>query len=345
MKSIFADGKGGISIEDVPMPELFENSVLCKVTHSVISAGTEKGIIKNCIGLTRKEILKKNIRLGYSGAGIVVDVKGSNINLKKGDRVAFYGSPYVSHSEYVVVPKNLIYPFNKKLKPEHAAFVGIGAISLHGFRLGKVGLGDICWIAGAGMIGNLCAQFACLAGCRVLLSDFEKARLKIFEKCMSDKRDWQCVLPEDCQELIENISEQKGADAVFLSMNTTSSEPMAQAVESVRRGGRIVVLGVLDIRVPRDDFFYKEAEITISRAGGPGRYDTDYEKLGFDYPYQYVRWTEGRNLFETLRLLENRKLNVEPLISRIIPIDRARDAYKDIIEGKPDLGYVIEWRE
>jgi threonine dehydrogenase-like Zn-dependent dehydrogenase len=126
-------------------------------------------------------------------------------------------------------------------------------------------------------------------------------------------------------------------------MGVQSAEPMHQALETIRRGGRIVILGVLDIQVPREPFFYKEAEIAISRAAGPGRYDPHYERDGTDYPLQYCRWTEGRNLAEALRLIASGRLRVDPLISARYPIARFGEPYRRILEGEPGLGYLLDW--
>jgi len=343
MKTIMPDGKEGVWLVDIPIPEIFENSVLCKVTHSLISPGTERGIIKTCVGKSKDEIVRQGNRLGYCGAGVVEEVKGKDIHFKKGERVAFYGAPYVSHSEYVVVPENLILPIPENVESECASFIGLGAISLHGFRLGKISIGDICLVAGAGIIGNLCAQIALLSGCKVIVSDFNSERLEAFENCFQNKDDYICINPEMTIETILKMSENQGADAVFLCMSTDSSQPIEQAIKIVRAGGRIVVVGVLDIHIPREEFFLKEAEITISRAAGPGRYDVHYEKEGIDYPPQYVRWTEGRNLKEVLHLITNGRLNVQPLISRIFAIDNVDEAYSCILKGTSDLGIIIKW--
>ncbi len=283
MKAIFTNGKGGIAIEDIPEPKPINNSVLCKMTHSLISAGTEKMIITNTIGKTRDEILSNNIRLGYCGAGIVEDVYGGDTGLKKGDRVGYYGAPYTSHSEYVVIPKNLVVKIPDNVSSEEAAFIGLGAISLHGFKMGKCGLGEISLVSGAGIIGNICAQLSLISGCRLIFSDYNQDRIEILKKCIdTDKNEFIFVLPDKILEELDKFSESRGADSVFLCMATKSSEPMEQSVKAVRRGGRIIIVGVLDIHLPREDFFEKEAEITISRAGGPGRYDSNYERESID---------------------------------------------------------------
>jgi len=337
MKKVVPDGKGGVSIVDAPLPKLFENSALCRMTHSLISSGTEGKQIRESIGHVPDDPAQRPA-LGYCGAGIVEEVQGTGIGIEKGDRAAYYGGPWVSHSEYVVVPGNLVLQVPEGMDMECAAFIGLGAIALHGFRMGRTGLGEICVVAGAGLLGNLCAQLAFLAGCRVIVSDPMPGRLDYLSK-----RDLVCVPPEGLEAAVREASESRGADAVLLCVSTASAEPMAQALRIIRPGGRIVVVGVLDLHLPREDFFQKEAEITISRAAGPGRYDMSYEKSGVDYPYQYIRWTEGRNLKEAMRLIASGRLEVKSLISNTFPLDRAADAYQRILSGAPDLAHIICW--
>ena len=49
------------------------------------------------------------------------------------------------------------------------------------------------------------------------------------------------------------------------------------------------------LNISRNEFYYKELELVVSKSYGPGRYDKQYEVLGNDYPIEYVRWTENRN--------------------------------------------------
>ena len=56
--------------------------------------------------------------------------------------------------------------------------------------------------------------------------------------------------------------------------------------------------------LPREIAYQKELELTIARSYGPGRYDPAFEEKGFDYPIEYVRWTETRNLEAFLQLVK-----------------------------------------
>ncbi|PKN86633.1 MAG: alcohol dehydrogenase, partial [Chloroflexi bacterium HGW-Chloroflexi-7] len=70
-----------------------------------------------------------------------------------------------------------------------------------------------------------------------------------------------------------------------------------------------------------------------SRSYGPGRYDPVYEEGGQDYPFGYVRWTEGRNMQAFVDLLAQNKINLKPLIIHRYPIEDAPQAY-ELITGK-----------
>ena len=63
--------------------------------------------------------------------------------------------------------------------------------------------------------------------------------------------------------------------------------------------------------VPRQPFFSRELKLIISMSYGPGRYDPDYEERGVDDPLPSVRWTEKRNIESFLRLVGDKRINVE----------------------------------
>lgn len=64
-----------------------------------------------------------------------------------------------------------------------------------------------------------------------------------------------------------------------------------------------VFVGVTGLELSRADFYEKELTFQVSCSYGPGRYETDYENKGFDYPVGFVRWTEQRNFEAFLDML------------------------------------------
>ncbi len=346
MKIIIPNGNKGIIIDEQEQPEPFPNSIMCKMRYTLISQGTEKLIIERNEGKTLDEIRKEKIRLGYCGVGIAEHVYGEHKNFKVGQRVAVYGGPYVQHAEYNVVPFSLAYPLPDTISDTEAAFMGLGAIALHGYRCGDPQMGDLCYVGGLGIIGNLCAQLAIAGSCRVVCADHSEYRCKKLEECLTERQSCTITVPEKVEQIINEMSDGNGADISYLCMAAKSPEPMKQATLITRLRGRIVLLGVIDINFTGKeyvDFLQKEQFITTSKAAGPGRYDPFFEREGIDYPYQYIRWTETRNLVEFMRLMQIGKINVAPLISRIIPLSDASEAYESILAEKEVLGFLITW--
>jgi predicted dehydrogenase len=91
------------------------------------------------------------------------------------------------------------------------------------------------------------------------------------------------------------------------------------------------------ININRGDIYQKEIDFFISTSYGPGRYDQDYEEHGMDYPVAYVRWTENRNMSEYLRLLAEKRVQVDALIEATYPLAEAGEAYTRLraAEQKP----------
>lgn len=123
---------------------------------------------------------------------------------------------------------------------------------------------------------------------------------------------------------------------MIITAATSSNQPLVQAGEISRKRGRIVLVGVVGMEVPRDIFYEKEVEFIISNSYGPGRKDPSYEERGHDYPIGYVRWTEKRNMEAFLDLLSDNKINIEKMISHEFGIDQAGEAYEIITGNKKD---------
>ena len=103
---------------------------------------------------------------------------------------------------------------------------------------------------------------------------------------------------EDPLQVAESYSRGRGADAVLITASTESNEPVSQAAKMLRKRGRIVLVGVVGLHLSRADLYEKEITFQVSCSYGPGRYDSEYEDQGKDYPFGFVRWTNN----EILRL-------------------------------------------
>jgi predicted dehydrogenase len=132
-----------------------------------------------------------------------------------------------------------------------------------------------------------------------------------------------------------------GVDAVLITAETPSSEPVNLAAQVARDRAIVVAVGTVGMELERQRYYEKELDFRISRSYGPGRYDAAFEQKGRDYPIGHVRWTETRNMEGFLRFLADGKLNLKPLITHRFPIEQANAAYQVISGNSRDRSLAV----
>ena len=356
-------------VEDVPVPTPRAGMALVKVAASLVSAGTERMVIefaeKSLVGKARsrpdlvKQVLDKAKRegliptvqaalnrldqpmaLGYSSAGTIMALGKNMQGFKIGQRVACAGGGYATHAEYNVVPRNLLTPLPKEVDLESAAFTTLGAIALHGFRLAEPQLGENVAIIGLGLLGLLTIQMASAAGCNVLGIDLDPKRVKL-----ASSLGLEAVSRHNAESACAAFTSNSGFDTVIICADTPSNDPIELAGVIARDRAKVVATGAVGLNIPRKIYYEKEIAFINSRSYGPGRYDSNYEESGVDYPIGYIRWTEGRNFQAVVDLMASRKLKVESLITHRFPIEDGVQAY-EVITGKkkePFLGVLLTY--
>ncbi len=318
---------GKVSLLDQPLPELKKGHVLVRTCYSTVSPGTELSSIR--------AMRETPFPIGYSASGIAVGIGEGVSGIEEGQRVACYGGPFVRHSEYILVPKQLVVPVPRSVELAEASTVGIGVIAMHALRLSALQLCETAVIVGLGMVGQLMARIAAAAGLNVIAVDLLPNRRAALE---STPYVTVCSSPEDVNEAVKTMTLGVGADAVFHCIGGKQKELLDLSFSWIRDRGKIVVVGDLQTDVNRSSMFKKEVQLMVSRAGGPGRYDSSYEKEGVDYPVGYVRWTEGRNMSAYLRMLELGQVRIDSTFTEQFPLDHASDVYERYQE---DAGGII----
>jgi polar amino acid transport system substrate-binding protein len=365
MKQVLQNLKTGEgSVADVPVPALRRGRVLVRTVASLVSAGTERAFVelgqKNVLAKAkeRPDLVKKtlekiktdgllntleNVRdklnqshaLGYSAAGIVMEVAQDVTEFGIGDRVACAGTGFASHAEVLSVPKNLCVRIPDTVDFENAAFATVGAIALQGVRLAEPTLGESIVVIGLGLVGQLTVQLLKANGCRVFGIDLDEEKVRLAHGLGADGG----ALTKDAVKEVQSWSRGRGADAVIVAAATSSDEPIQLAGEISRLKGRVVAVGMVGMNVPRNLYYQRELSIKVSMSYGPGRYDPEYEERGHDYPFAYVRWTERRNIEAFLDLLAARSVNVKPLVTHRFPIEDGEKAY-ELISGEKSEPYL-----
>ncbi|MEK3979032.1 zinc-binding alcohol dehydrogenase [Psychrobacillus sp. FSL K6-2836] len=318
MKSIVASN-GVVQILERESPVIKPSFLLIRTLFSAVSPGTEIGLVS----LSKD----KEISLGYSAVGIVEECGEDITEYQVGDTVACYGAPYVGHSEYLLVPTTLCAKVPENVEPKQAALAGIGAIAIHALRVAKLEFGETVVIVGLGLLGQMIAKIANAAAFNVIALDISEERVSMLQP--DGISSFSSV--SNMENALMKATHNNGADAVLLCAGGKRSTLTHQSLSWIKNQGKVVIVGDIEPDFPRETMFAKEAQILISRAGGPGRYDKRYELQALDYPYGYVRWTEGRNVAEYLRLVNENRINVQTFITEIVDFNSAPQAYEDLI--------------
>jgi predicted dehydrogenase/threonine dehydrogenase-like Zn-dependent dehydrogenase len=372
MKQVLQNRKTGRPfVGEVPVPALQRGRVLVRTVASLISAGTERmaveavskglvnearqrpDLVKAVVAKVKSEGLlntfasvrnkmEASTTLGYSAAGIVVEVGEDVSEFHVGDRVACAGVGFASHAEVLSVPKNLCVHLPESVSFDCGSFGTLGAIALQGVRLAEPTLGESIVVIGLGLVGQLTVQLLKANGCRVFGLDLDPERVQLAIELGADEA---AISNDESAKMIDSWTRGRGADAVLITAATDSNQPVEFAAKISRLKGRVVIIGMTGLNIPRQPFFSRELKLTISMSYGPGRYDPDYEERGHDYPLAYVRWTEKRNIEAFVELIGSGKLNVERLITHRFPIEDAERAYQLISGnvGESYLGVILNY--
>ena len=366
MKQILQSLKdGSTQLAEVPMPMLKINQLLIETALSLVSAGTERSLVEfgkaNLIQKVRqqpekvREVVEKvktdglsvtvdavrskldqPLALGYCNVG---RIHKSNISgFSEGDRVVSNGN----HAEFVVSGRNLCAKIPSSVSDETASFTILAAIGLQGIRLANLAIGETVTVYGLGVIGLLTVQILKAQGCRVLGIDVNPDRIALAQEFGIDT-----VNPEAGESVLKkanSISRGIGMDAVLITATTSSDKLISEAATICRKRAAIVLIGVVGLNLNRADFYEKEITLQVSCSYGPGRYDTNYEEAGIDYPVGFVRWTEQRNFEAILDLMASGVLDVEKLITHRYEIDDAAEAIGLLTSKEASLGIILKYR-
>lgn len=363
--------KGSIEVVDTPAPRLRAGGILVRTAASLVSPGTERAgrkfskmgllskarsrpdLVSQVVAKARRDgivdavgaafaRLEQPQALGYASAGRVIAVGAEATGFAVGDRVACAGTGYAGHVQIAYVPKNLAVPIPsgppRELSFDEASFAALGAVALHGVRLGQPQLGDRVAVIGLGLVGLLAGQILRANGCVVIGVEPEAARRALAIALGFDA----AVAPDAAEETIQARTRGIGADLVLVAASSARSEPVHLAGRVARDRATVVAVGNVALDVPRRTFYRKELSIRVSRSYGPGRYDRNFEERGEAYPVGYVRWTERENMRAFLDLVADGRVRVEPLISARAPIEDAEAAYAHL-DDPATLGIVFQY--
>ncbi len=329
IKRVIFPKEGEVAVErNEATLEATAGEVVVRTLYSCVSAGTELA------KLTGEQVVEYPFVPGNRAVGEVMSVGAGVTRVKPGD-VIFTHAPHVSHAK----EKRFMVPVPGGVRLDHAATLGMSLVSITALRQGKPELGDWAVVFGTGMVGNFCAQLYALSGAEVVAVDVSPARLEVAR---------QCGIPHvvdatggDVVGQILRLTEGRGAEFVVEATGEPSVFDTASSV--AKRGGEVILLGS-----PR-----RELQCNLTPVLQKVHLWRDHGALTLKgahewrYPLYEDAWAKHsleRNAKVILRLMQQERLQVAPLVSHVLPPEDAARAFEGLLTDKAAwTGVVFDW--
>jgi 2-desacetyl-2-hydroxyethyl bacteriochlorophyllide A dehydrogenase len=215
-----------------------------------------------------------------------------------------------------------------EVPPLSAVFARIGAIALNAVLDADIHVGEVIAVFGQGVPGLIATQLATLNGGTVVAVDAIPRRLELARTLGAARVvDFSRERPA---ETIKALSDGRGAD-VTLELSG-SYQALGEAVRATAYNSRVVAAGFFqgDATALRlgEEFHHNRVEIVCSQISGVSH--------RLDH-----RWDAVRLEQTVMRLIADRRLAVEPLVSHVIPVEQAAEAFRLLDERPAEVVQVV----
>lgn len=339
MKASVYYSKNDIRYQDVDLPELGEGDILVKMKSC--------GLCGTDIHKAQHQTVTGPIILGHEVSGEVVKVGQQVTRFKPGDRVVTaihvpcFGCHYCDRGyftlcdqfkktnlepggfcEFIRVPRlhteHLTHKIADDLDWDRAAMIEPVACCLHGLKSAHIHAKDSVLVMGSGTIGLISAQLSALKGAStVIVSDLSRYKRELaLNLGITHAID---PAKEDLESRVNEITAGKGVDVVVIAAGVSALLP--QAVNVLRRGGRVIVFSPFD----------KDPVVNIDA----GRLFRDEISIIGTYsltPYE---------MKEAIEIVEKNKINVVDMITHTWPLSAMAEAIEFAANPENDVLKVI----
>ncbi len=318
MKALVMHEYKRLDFEEVPIPDIQDDEVLVHVQACSVCGSDVHGF-DGSTGRRRPPVI-----MGHEASGII-EACGKNVrNYKAGDRVTFDSTIYCGNcekckagmvnlctsrkvlgvscedynrngcfAEYVNIPEHILYRLPDNVSFVQAAMVEPLSVAYHAATRTPVGKEDRVVVVGVGTIGLLTLQVVRAFGAKQIIAvDIDEEKLKTARANGASV----CInsTSPDAAEQIREATE-GGADLAFDA--TGIDKTVSLCIQSVRTGGRVVLIGNVapDVHFPLQKVVTGQISLFGSCASAG------------EYP-------------ECLELIASGKVNVDSMISKVVPL-------------------------
>lgn len=339
MKALLLSKYKHLEIADLPDPKPGAGEVLV----SVAACGICGSDVHGYDGSSGRRI--PPIVMGHEAAGTIAALGAGVSGFAEGDRVTFDSTIYCgacgncrrgdvnlcdnrqvlgvscaefrrpgAFAEYVAVPSRILYRLPDNLSFNEAAMLEAVSVALHGVSLAQISKGATALVVGAGMIGLLSLQALLAAGSpTVYVADLDSTRLKLAREVGAT-----AVLSSenDVVEQVMQLTDGVGVDVVIEAVGR--NETVKASIESVRKGGTVVLVGNIspEVTLPLQKVVTRQIRLQGSCASAG------------EYP-------------RAIELLASGAIQVRPFITAVAPLEEGPRWFERLYAREPNLMKVI----
>jgi L-iditol 2-dehydrogenase len=325
---------------DFPDPATGEDEVLIRVKACGICGSDVHGFT----GKTGRRL--PPLIMGHEAAGVVEDF-GENVkDFKKGDRVCFDSTVYCNKcqpcrnglynrcdkrqvlgvstpefkrhgafAEYVAVPSWIVFKIPENMSFIQAAFLEPASIGTHAGNRPPISSEDTVVVIGGGTIGLFVMQAARLRGAaKVIVVDINEFRLGLAKELGADKV--INPLKSDLKEMVFKETQDKGTDVTFEVVGY--AQTFREGISITKTGGHLIAVGNLE----------QTAEFNLQELVA--------RELTFRGSY-----ASSGEFSECIGLVASGKINIEPLISDVLPLKDGPGAFERLHKAEENLLKIV----
>jgi len=297
MKAAFLEKPGQLAVQEVPVPACPEDQLLIRVREVGICGSDLHYYNEGRVG---DNVVREPHILGHESSGEVAEVGRLVRGFRPGDRVAiepglpclacprclegrynlcphvrFLGAPpnHGAFREYFTHDPRFVYQLPGQVSFTQGALAEPLAVAHNAVEKAGLRPGDTVLIVGMGAIGFSCLEMARAAGAArvIAVEPQENRRAKALELGAA------LALDPRAGDVVARVTDFTGGSLCDCAIEASGSEEgVGQAIRSLRKGGRIALigLGLAEARIPYGEIMKKEALLA-----GVYRYANDYRPV------------------------------------------------------------------
>jgi L-iditol 2-dehydrogenase len=339
MKALLLSSYRHLELADLPTPTPGSDEVLIRVAACGICGSDVHGYD----GSSGRRI--PPLVMGHEAAGTIETVGSTVNNFAPGDRVTFDSTVYCGEcancrlgdinlcdrrqvlgvscgdyrragafAQFVAVPARILHRLPENLPFAEAAMLEAVAVAIHAVNLAEISASTTALVIGAGTIGILTMQALRAAGCaRVLVTDVDADRLELARQLGAT----EILLSDDSlNRRLLQLTDGEGVDVALEAVGR--NETIAAAIDSVRKGGAVVLIGNIapNVNLPLQKVVTRQIRLQGSCASAG------------EYP-QAIRW------------MASGAIRVKPLITAIAPLEEGPSWFERLYAREPNLLKVV----